>query len=383
MPVKAFKNQLILPALILSIFMAATTEAQFVPGRRSRSDDKSNGFKDNPRMLLAFRDVVATPSKSVVRVKANGKDAILGTIVDAKGFILTKASELAEDTPFTVALKDGRTFPATIVGVENRLDLAMLKIDATDLTPVTWGENRTAMVGELLASPGTGSDPVAVGVLSVAARSVRVRRTPLAPVSANSGFLGVSLEEAEGGARIIEVVGDSAAAKAGLRVHDIVTLIADTPIIDSETMINIIRRHKPGDVVPIKVRRGEQDLEFKATLGNRANDPQINRRDYQNHLGSDLSERRDDFPQILQHDMVLRPSDCGGPVVDLDGKALGINIARAGRVESYAIPAEAIRPILADLKSGKLAPKKEATTKPTTKPVTRPANTSSTTVPSK
>src|SRR5437763_11591799 len=117
MPVKVFRNPLILPALILSIIMAAATEAQFVPGRRSRSDDKSNGFKDNPRMLLAFRDVVATPSKSVVRIKANGKDAILGTVVDAKGFILTKASELPEDTVFSVALKDGRTFPATIVGV--------------------------------------------------------------------------------------------------------------------------------------------------------------------------------------------------------------------------------------------------------------------------
>src|SRR5690349_16751968 len=151
------KNRLILLALILSMISAATTHAQFVPGRRSRSDDKSNGFKENPRMLSAFRDVVATPSKSVVRVKANGKDAILGTIVDAKGFILTKASELAEEATFTVALKDGRTFPATIVGVETRLDLAMLKIDATDLPPVTWGENRTAMVGELLASPGTGS----------------------------------------------------------------------------------------------------------------------------------------------------------------------------------------------------------------------------------
>src|SRR5437773_5785482 len=129
MSASAPKNRFLLLALLFAM-IAGAAEAQFVPGRRSRSDDKANGFKDNPRMLSAFRDVVATPSKSVVRVKANGKDAILGTIVDAKGFILTKASELAEDTTFTVSLKDGRTLPATIVGVESRLDLAMLKIDA-------------------------------------------------------------------------------------------------------------------------------------------------------------------------------------------------------------------------------------------------------------
>lgn len=42
--------------------------------------------------------------------------------------------------------------------------------------------------------------------------------------------------------------------------------------------------------------------------------------------------------------------------MDLDGKAVGINIARAGRVESYAIPFEEVEKILPDLKSGKLAP---------------------------
>ena len=45
--------------------------------------------------------------------------------------------------------------------------------------------------------------------------------------------------------------------------------------------------------------------------------------------------------------------------MDLDGKAVGINIARAGRTESYAIPSETVQALLTDLKSGKLAPKDE------------------------
>ncbi len=54
---------------------------------------------------------------------------------------------------------------------------------------------------------------------------------------------------------------------------------------------------------------------------------------------------------------MLRPADCGGPLVDLSGKAVGINIARAGRTESYAAPADKVQALLTDLESGKLAPK--------------------------
>src|SRR4029077_19551483 len=74
----------------------------------------------------------------------------------------------------------------------------------------------------------------------------------------------------------------------------------------------------------------------------------------QDKMGSKLSDRRGGFPSILQHDTVVQPQDCGGPVIDLDGKAVGINIARAGRTETYAIPSEAILGLLDDLQSGKL-----------------------------
>ena len=73
-------------------------------------------------------------------------------------------------------------------------------------------------------------------------------------------------------------------------------------------------------------------------------------------------------PVVLQHDTVLRPNQCGGPVVNLDGQAVGVNIARAGRVASYALPASVVLPLLEELKSGRLAP--EASTMTTTAAVT-------------
>ena len=65
-----------------------------------------------------------------------------------------------------------------------------------------------------------------------------------------------------------------------------------------------------------------------------------------------MSSRRSGYSVILQHDSVLKPSDCGGPLVDLKGRVVGINISRAGRVETWAIPAEIVAPLIAELKSG-------------------------------
>jgi len=66
-------------------------------------------------------------------------------------------------------------------------------------------------------------------------------------------------------------------------------------------------------------------------------------------LGGQLSTRRAGFPIVLQHDTVLAPDQCGGPIVDLDGNVVGINIARAGRVNSYAVPAEVVQKLIAKM----------------------------------
>src|SRR5262249_53128260 len=70
----------------------------------------------------------------------------------------------------------------------------------------------------------------------------------------------------------------------------------------------------------------------------------------------ELSGRRRGFPTVLQHDTVLRPSDCGGPLVGLDGNVIGVNIARAGRTARYAIPAEDVGAVVHAPSGGKPAP---------------------------
>jgi serine protease Do len=303
-------------------------------------------------MLHAFDPVVAKPSVSTVRVRCDGKDVALGTVTGANGWILTKASQLTGMT--TCRLKDGRELPATLVGVHKPLDLAMLKVEASGLSPVVWEDAKAATVGRWAATVGTGSDPVAIGVISVAARPYKPGDQPPKTPNSDSGYLGVFLEEAEGGARVKSIMPGSPAAKVGIKVDDIVTKVNKTKIVDAESLVNAVGRHKPGVEITIKITRAKEQLELKATLAKRPPD----RADFQNRMGSKLSDRRGGFPSILQHDTVLSPTDCGGPVVDLDGKALGVNIARAGRTETYAIPAEAVREVLADLMAGNLPPPK-------------------------
>jgi serine protease Do len=200
------------------------------------------------------------------------------------------------------------------------------------------------MVGDWVASAGVGELPTAIGVVSVGPRKVMAPR----------GMLGIVLEQADIGPKIIQIMPDSGAAKAGLKVNDIVLTINGKVVKSREELIELVgTKYKDGDTLTVEVKRGEGKVSVQAKLGR---PPQDGRANMQNTIGGAISERRSNFPQILQHDTVLRPADCGGPLVDLDGRAVGLNIARAGRVESYALPAEIVVTLIEDLKSGRLAP---------------------------
>lgn len=52
----------------------------------------------------------------------------------------------------------------------------------------------------------------------------------------------------------------------------------------------------------------------------------------------ELNDRRSGFLEVFVHDCAISPNECGGPLVDINGRVLGVNIARAGRNATYAIP---------------------------------------------
>src|SRR5262245_370482 len=127
----------------------------FVPNLLHAQQTKS------PQMIKLFRQVVATPSKSTVRVLVDGKEAALGTVVAADGWILSKHSVLKGDK-ITCQLPDGKELEAELIGFDVPSDLAMLKIDANHLRPVEWTPSQVSRVGHWVASVGFGEEPAAI-----------------------------------------------------------------------------------------------------------------------------------------------------------------------------------------------------------------------------
>ena len=306
-------------------------------------DQLENGWevgKNHAGVKAAFEEVIADARKSTVRIYSDGQQVAMGTIVDKEGYILTKASEVANRQPVQCQFHDRRKRKAKVVGSLPEYDLVMLKVEAPQLKAVEWNTEAAPLVGSLLATPHLGREPLAVGVVSV--RPQRV---------GNDGILGVRLRDSERGAAVSDVIPNTAAEEAGMTRGDIVLRVGDESIESSDEFVQIISSHLPGDTVKFSIQRDEAELAVEATLGRRT-EMELESGDFQSFLGGELSFRRSGFPEVLQHDTFLLPHHCGGPLVDLDGKVVGINIARAERIASYAVPSSVIVAHLDAMKKG-------------------------------
>jgi len=77
-----------------------------------------------------------------------------GILTDDKGYIATNNHVVENAQNIYVELADGRIFPANIVGTDPLSDLAVIKIDATDLPYAYWGDSNLLSVGEWVLAIG-------------------------------------------------------------------------------------------------------------------------------------------------------------------------------------------------------------------------------------
>jgi serine protease Do len=99
-----------------------------------------------------------------------------GFVISADGFILTNAHVVDGADEIKVRLSDGRTFTATVKGVDAKLDLALLKIESGDQLPVArLGDSGTLKVGEWVMAIGNPfglEQTVTVGIVSAKGRVI-------------------------------------------------------------------------------------------------------------------------------------------------------------------------------------------------------------------
>jgi S1-C subfamily serine protease len=112
-----------------------------------------------------------------------------GVIYDAKGYIITNNHVVAGADKLLVTLPDGRSFKATLVGGDPQTDLAVLKIDGTNLPVAPLGDSSQLQVGDWVVAIGNalalqGGPTVTAGVASALGRTVQE------PPDANTGQSG-------------------------------------------------------------------------------------------------------------------------------------------------------------------------------------------------
>ncbi len=305
---------------------------------RSRVADPQE--RQSLELLDSLVPVTRRTNGGTVKV-TNGKTQIaLGIVVTNEGHIVTKLSELEGCDVLYCKASDGQRFPAELVASNKANDLALLKIQEGILPPVIWAKN-TPEIGSFLITTSADARPLAIGVCSNPPRSL---------IGENQAFLGVKPVDDATGVRVLEVTAGSSADNAGLLAGDMLVALNGRSMNDVQSLVNEIRRNTPGDKLIVDYLRNGQPKQTIATLaGRNVGGPTADRFKQMETFGAIPSKRRNEFPMVFQHDTPLVPEQCGGPVTNLDGEVVGINIARGGRVASYAIPADHLQQLLGEM----------------------------------
>ena len=153
--------------------------------------------------------MVATPSVVTISVETQSEAGSgSGVIYNDDGYIITNAHVVtldgaASDPKIRVKLSDGRVFDGTLVGTAPYADIAVVKIDAENLTPISVAESGGVNVGDLavaIGAPMSLSNTVTSGVVSALNRGISVGSAliPQDPNQDGQGDGGGSTPDGEG-----------------------------------------------------------------------------------------------------------------------------------------------------------------------------------------
>jgi serine protease Do len=288
-------------------------------------------------------------------VDRKARHLISATIVGDDGYFLTKASEVPslEACGLRVA---GHPEPLTVREIrrDTSLDLALgqIAMEQTSGKPpiraVAWTSSNPAAFGHWHCSPSLASSrkgpELRLGVQSAKPRPIPslgaalgIQMSDRAPVD-SSGDSPPELPAARSGVTILSVARESPAESAGIKKGDVLLAVNDTAVTEYRAVNEMIQKRQPGDIVSLRIQREGREIQRKVRLASRSR--VIANWDGDDYANGGISIRTDGFPMVIQHDLPLSPPDMGGPLFDLDGRAVGINIARADRITTFALPAE-------------------------------------------
>ncbi len=196
--------------------MESAGEVVLVPGNAG----------ENNGALYTPSQVYAANVKSVVMITnrvSSGQNGVSvssgsGFIITKDGFVVTNQHVVEGNGSITVITTDGAEYPAVLIGADDANDVALLKVEAENLRPVTLGKSAELVVGDQVAAIGNPlgelTSTLTVGYISAKERDVTTEGFAInmlqTDAAINSGNSGGPLFNMRG-----EVVGITTAKYSG------------------------------------------------------------------------------------------------------------------------------------------------------------------------
>lgn len=285
-----------------------------------------------------------------------------GVVISPEGQILVKASELDEIESPSVRVGKRNYGSYQVLATSSAWDVALVKIDAEDLVPVDFANYVPDHGTIVISNAGSGrfKRRAQMGVISANAREVGEGRLAVLGVT-------LAINEGEEVLRVAKVHAKSGAKAAGVEESDIVLSVDSKAVATVKEFMAALEGKGVGEKVTLELIREPEVLEVEDPFAWDPATPQgdnlskevelFERQEVfeevftrNDSMSGEFSKRRTNFPLVLQHDTSLANRTTGGPLLDLDGQCVGMNIAYVSRECSYAIPSKELQELVIELR---------------------------------
>ena len=160
----------------------------------NRTGQEFSVKKVSGQALMSPAEVYASTVNSIVSINCSAVSTNIfgqrvesassgsGFVITQDGYIVTNHHVISGASSVTVTMYDGTEYPATVVGSDSDYDVAVLKIDATGLQPVTLGSSEDVNVGDTVLAIGNPlgelTFSMSQGIVSCCDRAINVDGTP-------------------------------------------------------------------------------------------------------------------------------------------------------------------------------------------------------------
>ena len=294
--------------------------------------------KRDPNLLAQLDHVGNHASRLLVEIREGERLVGHGTIVD-RDRVVAKASLLARHArnPTVIHRTSGLGRPVRASGravsIDPVLDLVLLDVPGIrPPAPFPPARDRPVDAGVVVVVPGDAGDVTAVGIVARDRDELDRRDTP-----DDRPFLGIRTSSGDDGLEIVAVLPNSAAARVDLQPGDLIRSLDGRTLRSPRDLAASLEHRQFGDRVVLDVMRGERELSTPVELTMR---PSGLRSLIPGNTSLGTSRVTSGFGTVHLADIDRPLHTVGSPVIDLEGRILGIAIARRARTSTVIIPWE-------------------------------------------